>query len=87
MTINNNNGATCMARPAASLPGGARGLHAHLSHNISIIKRITPNTTINSIRSYPCGYIFNKSISYLMSANTSSSAVIAEVLVLSIAIN
>ena len=25
MTINNNNGATCMARPAASLPGGAGG--------------------------------------------------------------
>ena len=25
MTINNNNGATCMARPAAPLPGGAGG--------------------------------------------------------------
>ena len=25
MTINNNNGATCMARHAASLPGGAGG--------------------------------------------------------------
>ena len=53
MTINNNNGATCMARPAASLPGGAGGCTptCHVTYEIII------TLIINNIETMLCEII------------------------------